>query len=186
MDALAQLAFEYAPTGLIYSEDRIIKRCNPRFCAMFGYAPQTLDNAALSLLYPSPAEYDRIGALGVEKMKRDGFYADERIMRRRDGSLFWCRVRGQSLQADTPFARAVWSFADLSETRPAADLSMRERQVAKLMAEGQTSKEIALALEISHRTVEVHRTRLLKKLDARNSNELIAKLMGLPLLDPLA
>ncbi len=183
MDDLALLAFEHAPIGMIYSEDRVIRRCNPRLCTMFGYPVDRLQDASLSLLYPTPAEFDRIGQLGAARMKGSGRYDDERIMRRSDGRLFWCRVRGQSLEAEHPFARAVWTFADLSEVRPTADLSLRERQVAKMMAEGLTSKEIAQALEISHRTVEVHRGRLMSKMEARNSMELVARLVGLPLFD---
>ncbi|MBO9424344.1 helix-turn-helix transcriptional regulator [Labrenzia sp. R4_1] len=101
-------------------------------------------------------------------------------MRRKSGALFWCRVRGQSLDPGQPFAKAVWSFDDISEDRPLADMSVRERQVATMLAEGLTSKEIARALDISHRTVEVHRARLMKKFNARNSLELIAHIAGVP------
>ena len=114
-------------------------------------------------------------------MVGDGRYRDERIMRRRSGELFWCRVRGQSLDPELPFARAVWSFADISEARPVTELTRRERQVATMMAEGLTSKEIARALDISPRTVEVHRARLLEKFGARNSLELVAQIAGVPL-----
>ncbi|NNE52071.1 MAG: PAS and helix-turn-helix domain-containing protein [Sulfitobacter sp.] len=180
---MTAIAFEQAPIGIIYSEDRVIRLCNPRFAEMFGYTRAALKDASLSELYPSTAEFERIGALGTKAMSGSGRYADERIMRRRSGDLFWCRVRGQSLTPATPFAKAVWSFADLSEVRPTTDLTMRERQVAKLMAEGRTTKEIAHGLEISPRTVEVHRANLLKKMDARNSLDLVARLVGIPLLE---
>ena len=181
MQDFTAIAFDHAPIGLIYTEDRVIRRCNTRFAEMFGYPRDLLEGQSLSMLYPTAAEFDRIGRLGEKLMAGSGQYRDERIMRRRSGDLFWCRVRGQSLDADAPFARAVWSFADISETRPATDLTMRERQVAKMMAEGQTSKEIARGLGISPRTVEVHRARLLTKFNARNSLELVAHLAGIPL-----
>ncbi len=180
-DALSGLAFDHAPIGLILAENRVIRRCNARFAEMFGYAPAQLQGQSLSMLYPSTDEFERIGTLGAARMAESGRYADERIMRRRDGGLFWCRVRGQSLTPDAPFARSVWSFADISETRPVTEMTRRERQVAKLLAEGQTSKEIARALEISPRTVEVYRTRLMRKFSARNGLELIANLAGMPI-----
>lgn len=181
MQDLSTLAFDHAPVGLIYTENRIILRCNPCFMEMFGYTRAQMEGHSLSMLYPSDEEFERIGRLGAQAMTGSGRYRDERIMRRRAGELFWCRVRGQSLDPNAPFDRAVWSFADISETRPATDLSLRERQVAKMMAEGQTSKEIARGLEISPRTVEVHRARLMAKFNARNSLELIAHLAGVPL-----
>ena len=45
---------------------------------------------------------------------------------------------------------------------------------------GATSKQIARLLEISHRTVEAHRARLMRKLDATTTGELVARLLGAP------
>ncbi len=45
-----------------------------------------------------------------------------------------------------------------------AVLSQREREVLQLMAEGNTTKQIALRLHISAKTVEGHRLRLMEKL----------------------
>lgn len=182
MDDSGETGFEHAPLGLVISRDRMIGRCNRAFCAMFGYAREgELAGKSLSLLYPSTEEFQRIGTIGLKQMRATGFYVDERIMKRRDGELFWCRVRGQSLTPNEPFAHAVWSFADLSGVRPITHLSKRERQVAMYLTEGHTSKEIARLLEISPRTVEAHRARLIEKLEARNGAELIARLTGTPL-----
>ncbi len=181
LEDLAAAAFENAPLGLIYSEDRLIRHCNQRFADMFGYRREALINSSLSKLYPSSDEFLRIGQIGARKMLGTGHYQDERIMRRLSGELFWCRVRGQSFDPDTPFSRAVWSFADISEARPVTSMTARERQVATMLAEGLTSKEIARALDISPRTVEVYRARLLDKFGARNSLELVAQLAGVPL-----
>ena len=52
---------------------------------------------------------------------------------------------------------------------PADPLTPREREVLQLVAEGKTSKEVAGFLGISAKTVESHRGRILKKLDAPNT-----------------
>jgi DNA-binding NarL/FixJ family response regulator len=52
-------------------------------------------------------------------------------------------------------------------------LTERERQVLKLIAEGQTSKEIAQALDLSVKTVITHRTNLMEKLGLHNRAELV-------------
>ena len=102
-------------------------------------------------------------------------------MARKNGSLFWCRVRGHSLTPDDdPLRRAVWSFADLSETRNVLHLSGRERQIVMHLGEGRTSKEIARTLDISPRTVESYRARLLKKYNAHNVAELLSHLSSMP------
>jgi len=178
---LPELAFTHAPLGLALTEDRVIRRCNARFAEMFGDAPEALADTPLARLYPSAEAFERIGAQGLAVMRETGRYHDERIMRRLDGRLFWCRVRGQSLTPDAPFRRAVWSFADLSDERPVVELTPREREVAMLTCQGQTSKEIGRALGLSFRTVEAHRARLLEKFAARNLAELVAKFSGMPL-----
>ena len=54
-----------------------------------------------------------------------------------------------------------------------AVLTSREREVIDLALKGHSSKAIAKALSISHRTVEQHRSRLLEKLGVGSINELL-------------
>ncbi len=100
-------------------------------------------------------------------MQETGTYSDERIMSRSDGALFWCHVAGRALDRADPFAHAVWMFEDISLRRPVgAALTIREREIAQHIVTGATSKQIARLLDISHRTVEAHRARLMRKLGA--------------------
>ena len=61
------------------------------------------------------------------------------------------------------------------ETRrdPYEQLTAREREVLRLLAEGHTAREVADMLVISPKTVDSHRTRFMAKLDLRNRAELI-------------
>lgn len=52
-------------------------------------------------------------------------------------------------------------------------LSPRERQVLQLVAEGKTTKEVASALNISVKTADSHRSRLMKKLDIHETAGLV-------------
>jgi DNA-binding NarL/FixJ family response regulator len=56
---------------------------------------------------------------------------------------------------------------------PLARLTPRERTVFEMLARGQTNAEIAAELEISIKTVETHRARLLRKLGLRSLAELV-------------
>jgi two-component system, NarL family, response regulator NreC len=55
---------------------------------------------------------------------------------------------------------------------PAA-LSVRERQVLQLIAEGNSTKAIAARLSISAKTVESHRSKLMRKLDIHDTASLV-------------
>jgi PAS domain S-box-containing protein len=174
----AALAYAHAPIGLVVTENRVIRDCNFAFAAMFGYRPDDLRDQLFARLYPSHAEFSNVRDRGVAQLRETNTYWDERIMARRDGTLFWCRVRGHSFTPDAPLGRAVWSFADLSQIRPYIPLTRREREIISLLADGLTSKEIALKLDISHRTVEVYRAKLLKKFAVNNTSGLLNCLAG--------
>ncbi len=178
---ISDLAFDHAPVGLAVLERRIIRHCNRQFAEIFGGATGDLAGVPLANFYPSIEDYRRIGERGLRAMQETGRYADERVMKRSCGTLFWCRVRGQSVTPDDPFRCGVWSFADLSDDRPLVSLTQREREVAILTCRGMTSKEIGLELGLSYRTIEVYRARLLEKFQARKLAELVAKLSGMPL-----
>ena len=52
-------------------------------------------------------------------------------------------------------------------------LSPREREIVPLLAEGRSNKEVAVALHISVKTAETHRTNLMRKLDLHSVSELV-------------
>ena len=54
-------------------------------------------------------------------------------------------------------------------------LSKKETEVLGLISEGLTTKEIATKLFVSSRTIETHRANILKKLEVKNTAELIKK-----------
>jgi DNA-binding NarL/FixJ family response regulator len=66
---------------------------------------------------------------------------------------------------------------------PYGRLTPREREVFHLIAEGLTTKEIARKLDISAKTAENHRARVLDKLDVRNTAELVRYALRRGLLD---
>ncbi len=180
-DLAKQLAFDHAPVGLVMLKNRIIRHCNLQFAKIFGGDPETLRDVPLARFYPSIDDYNRIGKRSLTMMRETGRYSDERIMKRADGSLFWCRAHGQCLTPQDPFLRGIWSFVDLSDERPLVSLTQREREVAILTCRGKTCKEIGLELGLSYRTTEIYRARLLDKFQARKLAELVAKLSGMPL-----
>lgn len=63
-------------------------------------------------------------------------------------------------------------------------LSPRERQIAGLVTRGLTSREIAAELDISMRTVEVHRARVLEHLECDNSIDMAKLLLEMEKLPP--
>ena len=82
-------------------------------------------------------------------------------------------------QAKQEIQRLNDALNTLSDSFPGhATLTPRERLVLTQIVRGFSSKEIARALRISPRTVEFHRTNLLKKVGARNTVGLLRRVLG--------
>ena len=172
-------AFDLAPIGLVLSRNRLMIDCNRAVLAMFRAEREQLIGQSFRVLYPTQGEYERTGERIVASLDTDGLYADERVMRRVDGELFWCHVWGHALDTADPHAAGIWSFEDLSSKRSLKlDFTAREREIAALLIEGLTSKMVGKRLGISPRTVDVYRARLMRKVGASTTAELVHKLLA--------
>jgi PAS domain S-box-containing protein len=175
-------AFDQAPVGMCLSRNRLMVDCNRELLQMFGAEHEQLVGCSFEVLYPTHAEFERTGARIVTSLDAGGRYADERVMKRVGGAaageLFWCHVSGRALDPQAPHAEGIWSFEDLSARRQiGVELTPREREVAALLIEGLTSKLIGKRLDISPRTVDVYRARLMKKHRAATTPDLVHKLL---------
>jgi DNA-binding NarL/FixJ family response regulator len=56
---------------------------------------------------------------------------------------------------------------------PRSRLTSREREIVQLLAEGKSSKEVAVALGVSVKTAETHRANIMRKLDIHSVSELV-------------
>jgi DNA-binding NarL/FixJ family response regulator len=64
------------------------------------------------------------------------------------------------------------------------ELSPREREVLQLLAEGKSMKEVAAVLDISPRTVEFHKYRIMEHLGVKSNAELVQHAIKLGLIAP--
>ena len=176
----SETVFDLAPVGLMVTCERVMTRCNLAIADIFGYGVEQLVGRSTEMLYPSHEEFEYLGRRGSTIMKDTGRYRDTRIMRHGSGRLFWCAVWGRSLAPETPHASVIWVFDDIGNGRPVSlSLTAREREIAARVVTGITSKQIARDLDVSHRTVEAHRMRMMRKLNVTTSGELIAHILGM-------
>ena len=90
-------------------------------------------------------------------------------------------------QADTDLVAAIRSV-ERGETFPApaaqGQLTPREEEIVKLVAEANTTKEIAAILHLSEKTVEHHRANAMRKLGMRDRVELVRYAIRRGLIEP--
>ena len=176
-----RVAFDQAPVGLVLSRHRLMTDCNRELLAIFGATREQIVGRSFEVLYPTADEFQRTGERIAAQLDGHGRYADERVMKRVGGrgELFWCHVAGRAIDPAQPHAAGIWTFQDLSSRRALkVDFTAREREIAALLIEGLTSKQIGKRLDISPRTVDVYRARLMRKLGAASTAELVNRLLG--------
>ena len=84
-------------------------------------------------------------------------------------------LTGRRYLSQSILERVIVGYLDRNTETPSWEvLTNREREVMKLIAEGSRTKEIAAQLALSPRTVERHRTNLMKKLDLHNVSAVTA------------
>ncbi|HET9162513.1 MAG TPA: response regulator transcription factor [Solirubrobacterales bacterium] len=90
-------------------------------------------------------------------------------------------------QADTDLLAAIRAI-ERGEPFPApaasGELTPREEEIVKLVAEAHTTKEIAAILHVSEKTVENHRANAMRKLGMRDRVELVRYAIRRGLIEP--
>lgn len=92
-------------------------------------------------------------------------------------------ARGGTYMSPEVSEAVVQAYQNKSKL-PDDPLSARERQVLQLIAEGKTTKEVACILEISVKTVETYRTRILEKLNVHETASLVRYAIRRGLVQP--
>lgn len=183
MEVDFRLAFENAPVGLVVGRSRILLACNHVFAGMFRGSMDGLVGQSFERLYPTQSDYEETGKRVGMRLAAERSYTDDRVMRRLDGDLFWVRVSGFTYTLDDAHEHTLWVFSELGKAEAdgqslRTSLTPRERDVAALLIDGKTGKEVAKALNISPRTVDIYRARLLRKYDVNSTKRLIELLLN--------
>ena len=82
-------------------------------------------------------------------------------------------TRGRSYVTPLVTAGLMGSFMQPQERKPLRELTARQREVLQLLAEGYSMKQIADMLNVTPRTVQFHKYRMMQQLGIRTSAELI-------------
>jgi DNA-binding NarL/FixJ family response regulator len=114
---------------------------------------EVLDAGARGYLLKSDASRDLVSA--VEAIRRNKTYFTARVAQMvLDGYL---DKSPRAAEADVPTSR----------------LTPRQREIVQLLAEGKSSKEVAVALGLSVKTAETHRANIMRRLNCHSVSELV-------------
>lgn len=114
---------------------------------------EVLDAGARGYILKTDAGRDLVSA--VESLRRNKTFFTSRVAQMiLDGFL-----KGDSRPQDSASG--------------AVRLTPRQREIVQLLAEGKSSKEVAVALDLSVKTAETHRANIMRKLDCHSVSEVV-------------
>lgn len=195
-EARFRSVFENAGTGIMMIDgDSTIFDANPACQKMLGYSSAELRGIPyISITHPQDVERTLEHMRGIAN--GDGVSGYEKRYIRKDGVRVWARVVITRVEdsAGKPVhyitltedvtrrkhaearARRAWARNEAVLHRYAR-LTDREREVLWLVVDGKMTKNIAADLGASPKTVDVHRARLMEKMEADSVAQLVQMMM---------
>ena len=115
-----QILLDNAFVGILLVQDRHLIWLNRRAETLFGYAPGELNGVTAEVLYPNHAAFLALGARAYPVIHQGEIFAGEVELARKDGSRFWCLMRGQALACgQQQLDGFIWILEDMTERRQA-------------------------------------------------------------------
>jgi PAS domain S-box-containing protein len=106
------------PLAMSFVRGLRIVRTNPHHQRMFGWSVDEVNERGLSVLWPDEGQFAAFQKAAMAQLVEHHAYECEAELRRRDGSLFWCRLQGQSVDPSDPVGGGtIWSGEDITERR---------------------------------------------------------------------
>jgi len=106
-----------APVGICVIRGRTIEWGNPTFHSMLGRPRGGLESNDIAELYPTPAEFLRVGNRLDAQVRRLGTGMVDTRLLRSDGTAFDCRVRASLLYPRDPRSPMVLFVSDITEIK---------------------------------------------------------------------
>jgi PAS domain S-box-containing protein len=120
-----------SPIGIAFVSERVVRRANPRFHELFAMPQGAIFGLSTATLYPDKQAFEEFGKAFYPILGRGERVDTVRIMRRVDGTDFWCRIIGQVLYPDRPQEGSIWLMEDVTEKRLAEEASLAAERLKR-------------------------------------------------------
>ncbi|WDQ15082.1 PAS domain S-box protein [Rhodopirellula sp. P2] len=183
-DQYREMVVSNTEGNAVMNLDGKVLQVDETFASMLGTQPESLNGLNLCEL----AESESAALIDQRMLHRTHSATHEVRLRHADGHLVWLLLTCSPLLNDSEQFVGIQTRAlDINHrkhvellTKRAAEakarlrrLTSREREVLQQIVEGRMNKVIANRLDISEKTVERHRSNLMKKLNAHSVAELV-------------
>jgi len=165
-----QAILDNASLGITFTRKHAFLHCNRRFSEMFGWSSDELKHQPTEILYPSAESCTAFAEIARSVLGSGERLDIEYLMKRRDGSTFWCRVLAKAIDPNDRSKGSIYMTEDITERKNAQEALLRARDELELRVQERTA-ELALAnarlqAEIQERKLAEQQIRYLANHDA--------------------
>ena len=125
-----------ALVGISFAVNRRHVWVNDTFARMLGYEKEELVGHSSLIHFPDHESWEAFGREAYSVLASGQPYLDERLMKRKDGSLFWCQIAGSAVDPNDLSKGSIWTNVDVTERKRAEEEIQRalekERELNEL------------------------------------------------------
>lgn len=138
-----QTILNNAQAGIGFLKDRKFVWINHSMEKMFGYKMSEVSKKSTEIFYPTREDYEQTGLEAYPQLADGKPFEVERLMKRKNGRMFWCHLRGMAVNPRDMSKGSIWTLMDI-DNRKAAEQALLE--LNSNLAE-QVSREIVSGME---------------------------------------
>jgi len=123
------------PIGATFLKDRKLLFVNRAFDVIFGYEIGTTKGMDTADFYPNNETYEPVGKDAYATIAGGKIYTMVKEMKKKDGSLVWCRIVGQAVNEEKPEKGSIWMFQDITEHKRSEEVLRESEEKFRVLFE---------------------------------------------------
>ena len=143
-EATLDSIFRASPIGIGLVSDRIIQKVNNRFCEMLGYTAEELVGRKADIVYETFEEFERVGTVKYEQIRKKGTGTVETRWRRKDGRVIDVLLSSTPLDLKNHTPGVTFTALDITDRKEALDALQAAMKKMEEDQDALTDKNVAL------------------------------------------
>jgi diguanylate cyclase (GGDEF)-like protein/PAS domain S-box-containing protein len=132
-----KVILDNSPVGIAFlGEGQRFVRVNRKLEEIFGYTELELQNQTARVLYATNDENTKLGTEVFPLFTKNDTYETEQLMRRQDGSWFWCRFLIKAVDPEDLSKGYIWNLEDVTNQKQAEENLRLAAKVFETTTEG--------------------------------------------------
>ena len=142
-----ELIVDHAAIGISYIVDHKFLWVSASGAEMFGYeSKDDVAGLATELIFQSREVYEETIIRSVQSFQNNEVFEDEQLLKKRDGTLFWCSLKGKAVNPADLSQGAIWLTQDISDQKEVE----KQLQLARDRAQQASREKSSFLANMSH------------------------------------